>query len=142
VMPGPDTPWARNLVELVRDGMVDEGDIDEHVLRVLRLAHRVDALGTARRWPEDLPRPDSSRRHEQLTRLAASGMVVLRNQDQTLPLRPNSLGAVALIGRHSIDTIAQGGGSARVRAPHETSIAEGLKAVVGEENLHVVDGVE
>src|SRR5690606_20806076 len=43
-MPGPDGPWGDELVAAVRDGVVSEAAIDEHVLRLLRLAARVGAL--------------------------------------------------------------------------------------------------
>jgi beta-glucosidase len=33
---------------------------------------------------------------------------------------------VALIGRHAIDTIDMGGGSAQVNPPYQVSVAEGL----------------
>jgi beta-glucosidase len=46
-----------------------------------------------------------------------------------------------VIGRHSLQTALQGGGSASVRPPHEISIAEGLEEALGETRLRVLDGV-
>ena len=43
-MPGPAPAWAE-LVEAVRDGRVQEADLDRKVLRLLLLAERVGALG-------------------------------------------------------------------------------------------------
>ena len=48
VMPGPGGPWEHHLVAAVRDGRVSEALIDHKVLRVLRLAQRVGALGPVR----------------------------------------------------------------------------------------------
>src|SRR3954454_22929816 len=79
VMPGPDGPWGDALVAAVRSGEVDEAVIDDHVSRLLLLAARVGALGGERRWRSSLPEPDSAVRREQLTRLAARGMTVLKN---------------------------------------------------------------
>ncbi|MFL6129947.1 MAG: glycoside hydrolase family 3 C-terminal domain-containing protein [Mycobacteriales bacterium] len=139
VMPGPDGPWGAALVAAVRRGEVTESVVDDHLRRVLRLASRVGALGAARPVPADLPAPDGPVRREQLTRLAASGMTVLTNRDEVLPLARTA--RVALIGRHAVDTVDMGGGSAQVNPPYQTSVAEGLTALLGSA-VTVTDGVE
>jgi len=139
VMPGPDGPWGAALVAAVAAGAVAEPVIDEHLRRLLRLADRVGALGRPRQYPADLPAPDSAPRREQLRRLAAEGMTVLTNRDTTLPLQRGR--TVALIGRHAIDTVDMGGGSAGVNPPYQSSVAEGLTALLGDA-VTVVDGVE
>jgi beta-glucosidase len=139
VMPGPAGPWGDALVDAVRAGEVPEDDIDEHLRRLLVLAGRVGALGTPRQWPADLPSPTGSRRRGQLVRLAASAMTVLRNQGGVLPLAPTA--SVAVIGRHAVDTIGMGGGSARVNAAYVVSVADGLAATM-DVPVTVVDGVE
>jgi beta-glucosidase len=141
VMPGPDGPWGAALVAAVRAGEVPEAVVDDHLRRVLRLASRVGALGTGTpaAVPGDLPAPDSPVRREQLTRLAAGGMTVLTNRDAALPLARSA--RVALIGRHAVDTIDMGGGSAQVNPPYQTSVAEGLTALLGPA-VTVTDGVE
>jgi beta-glucosidase len=45
VMPGPRGPWGARLAAAVADGRVSEAEIDDKVLRLLRLARRVGALG-------------------------------------------------------------------------------------------------
>ncbi|MBC3194890.1 glycoside hydrolase family 3 C-terminal domain-containing protein [Pseudonocardia sp. C8] len=140
VMPGPETPWTRGLLDAVRAGEVTEKTVDEHVRRLLRLAHRVGAFPERRSWPSDLPDPAGPRRREQLSRLAASGMVVLKNDGDTLPLRPGN--PITLVGRHASDPIAQGGGSAQVRAPHVVSVVDGLRSRLGSANVTFADGVE
>jgi beta-glucosidase len=141
VMPGPNNAWTASLQAEVLAGRVTEAMIDDHVRRLLRLAWRVGAFPAgARGWAVGLPRPDSSRRREQLRRLAAESMVVLKNENAVLPLHLDQ--TVALIGRHATDTIAQGGGSALVRPPHVVSVAEGMASYFDAEHLRVVDGVE
>ncbi|WP_250008462.1 beta-glucosidase [Actinoplanes sp. M2I2] len=139
VMPGPDGPWGDALVAAVRAGEVDETAIDDHVTRLLRLAQRVGALGVPRDYPADLPEPTSPVRREQLTRLAASGITVLKNDSDLLPLNRST--GVALIGRHALETIDMGGGSAAVNPPYQVSVAEGLSALLGD-RVTVVDGVD
>ena len=143
VMPGPDGPWGEALVADVEAGTVPESVVDEHVCRLLRLAERVGALGGPggqRRWPVSSTAPDAPERRAQLRRLATDGMVVLANSG-VLPLAVDAVGRVALIGRHAVETICMGGGSAQVNPPHQVSIAEGLRDAIGD-RLTVTDGVE
>ncbi|MDI2036434.1 glycoside hydrolase family 3 C-terminal domain-containing protein [Paenarthrobacter nitroguajacolicus] len=140
VMPGPETVWSTSLEKAVRSGEVSEETVDGHVRRLLTLAARVGAFGEHRTWPTDVPGPDSNVRREQLRRIAAQGMTVLKNDNATLPLAKGT-GTVAVIGRHAIDTVAQGGGSARVRPPHIVSIGDGLASALGP-GVTNLDGVE
>ncbi|TNC23995.1 glycoside hydrolase family 3 protein [Amycolatopsis alkalitolerans] len=136
VMPGPDGPWGGKLVAAVEAGEVTESTVDDHLRRVLRLAERAGAFGE-RQVPAALPAPDSPLRREQLRRMAARGMTVLVNRDATLPLAGPE--KVVVVGRHAIETIGQGGGSARVRPPHVVGIGDALRQKLG---ATVVDGVE
>lgn len=138
VMPGPDGPWGAALVADVRAGKVAEEAVDDHVRRLLRLADRAGALGKPRTWRTGLPAPDAPARRAALRRLATDGMVVLRNEG-VLPLAGDE--RVALIGRHAVETVCMGGGSATVNPPHQVSIADGLRAALGD-RVGVVDGVE
>lgn len=138
VMPGPRGPWGPGLVQAVRAGEVAEAVIDDHLRRLLRLADRAGALGTPRDYPPGLPAPDSPLRRQQLTQLAAAGITVLVNGG-SLPLsRPVT---VALIGRHALQTVDMGGGSAQVNPPYQVSVAQGLTELLGDA-VTVTDGVE
>ena len=138
VMPGPGGPWGDALVAAVRAGEVDEATVDDHLARLLRLAARTGALGPEKDYGT-YPAPDSPERREQLTRLAAQGMTVLTNETGALPLAEGQ--TVALIGRHAVQTVCMGGGSAQVRPPHQVSVAEGLTARLGGDRVTVLDGV-
>lgn len=138
VMPGPVGPWGDALVEAVTSGEVAMTTLDDHVVRLLRLAHRVGALGDQPGTTVDVPEPDSPRRQKQLRELAAAGMTLLTNQG-VLPL--SGLPTVAVIGRHAIETVGMGGGSAQVNAPYQISVADGLRNRLGD-RVNVVDGVE
>ena len=137
VMPAARSPWGDALVAAVEAGDVSVKTVDDHVRRLLLLAERVGALGKPREWPAAVSEPNSDIRRQQLIRLAASGMTVLRNES-ALPLAPG--GSVALVGRHALETTCMGGGSAVVQAPHQVSIADGLTAKLGS-RVNVTDGV-
>jgi beta-glucosidase len=138
VMPGPQGPWGEALVADVQAGVVPEAVVDEHVCRLLRLAERVAALGGPREWPAESLAPDAAERRAQLRRMATDGMVVLENRG-VLPLAGGT--RVALVGRHAVETVCMGGGSAQVNPPHQVSVADGLRAALGD-RVTVTDGVE
>jgi beta-glucosidase len=146
VMPGPEGPWGELLVAAVRRGDVAEGVVDDHLARLLLLAERTGGLhrdatfsdGDGGRFQADTPAPESPQRKEQLRRIAARGMVLVKNAGGVLPL-PGE-GTIALIGRHAVETQDMGGGSARVNAPYHSTVAEGLTGRLGE-RISVVDGV-
>ncbi|GAA2482624.1 glycoside hydrolase family 3 C-terminal domain-containing protein [Winogradskya humida] len=139
VMPGPRGPWGEALVAAVESGEVGEAVIDDHLGRLLLLAARVGALKEGTRSDHRGPAPDSAARRAQLTRLAAQGMTVLVNENGTLPL--DRARTVAVIGRHAVETIGMGGGSAHVTPPYQVSVADGLRGALGD-RVTVVDGVE
>lgn len=140
VMPGPDTPWSASLLDEIAVGRVTEATVDDHVRRLLRLASRVGAFGEPRSCEPEISTPDSLRRREQLRRMAAESMVVLKNENDILPLRLDQ--TLAVVGRHATDTIAQGGGSAQVSPPHVVSVLEGIRGYFDAQAIRFVDGVE
>ncbi len=106
-MPGPAPAWAE-LVAAVRDGRVQEADLDRKVLRVLLLAERVGAIeGTDAATPAAIDGVAFTRE------AAIAGSVLLRNTG-VLPLDAASLTSVAVIGHNAREARTQGGGSATV----------------------------
>ncbi|GED40788.1 beta-glucosidase [Cobetia marina] len=145
VMPGPGGPWKQRLISAVESGAVLESTVDEHVSRLLLLADRAGKLDSDTRiGPLDsCLAPDSDQRRQQLRRIASRGMTLLYNND-VLPLN-NALSKadkkISLIGRHAIDTVCMGGGSAKVNPPYQISLADALAQQLETEPA-IVDGVE
>jgi beta-glucosidase len=128
-MPGPEGPWGDALVAAVEQGGVPEAVIDDKVRRVLRLAARTGALdGIVAHEPAPLPNDV----HDRVRDLAVRGSVLLRN-DGLLPLHPESLRTVALIGPNAIRFAAQGGGSAHVNPEHVVTPLDGLRRALGDD---------
>lgn len=127
VMPGPAGPWGDHLLAAVREGRVDERDIDDKVARLLGLARRVGALNGSVA-PEAPALIDPS-----LLRAAtARSFVLLSNPRRLLPVDVSSLRKVALIGPNAIAPTTQGGGSIRVVPVVGPSLAEAIGAALGE----------
>ncbi|MCO1578010.1 glycoside hydrolase family 3 C-terminal domain-containing protein [Crossiella sp. SN42] len=124
VMPGPDGPWGEKLEAAVRAGEVPEAEIDDKVLRLLRLAAATGVLdGFPAPEPEAAYPVGSAAQTELLREAAARGMVLLRNEN-LLPLAPDT--RIALIGPNAANTATRGGGSADLSPRREVSFAAGL----------------
>jgi beta-glucosidase len=129
-MPGPNGPWGEQLVKAIRAGAVSEADIDAKVLRILRLARRVGALGNVGGTPRSadpvLADPGL------LRKAAAAAFTLLRNERGTLPLDPGSVRRVAVIGPNAVSPVTQGGGSATVNQVSVSTPAAALAAALPE----------
>ncbi|MFE5409020.1 glycoside hydrolase family 3 protein [Microbacterium sp. NPDC056569] len=120
-MPGPAPAFA-GLVDAVREGVVDEADIDRKVMRILLLAERVGALeGSTAIEPAPLDGPAFTRE------ASIAGTVLLAN-DGVLPLDAASLGSIAVIGHNAREARTQGGGSATVLPERITSPLDGIRS--------------
>jgi beta-glucosidase len=130
-MPGPDGPWGEELSRAVQERSVSRELLDDKVIRLLRLARRVGALGTDRdgvltrggQQPE-LVDPGL------LRQAAAASFVLLRNAGDALPLSPEAVRTVAVLGPNAILPTIQGGGSAGVTPARVTTPADGLRVAL------------
>jgi beta-glucosidase len=141
-MPGPDGPWGKPLVEAVQAGEVSEAAVDDHVLRLLRLAARVGALdGVAPAVEQETPWSETAMASE-LRAAAAAGFVLARNADSLLPLSQASLRRVAVLGPNAAVARTLGGGSATVFPSRVVSPLEGLRGALGDavEVVHATGG--
>ena len=139
-MPGPKTVYGDALARAVRDGEVAEATVDAAVRNVLRLAARVGILAGAEPVVAEarLPSPVDG---EALAReIARRSFVLVRNQDNALPLKPNA--TVALIGAAARDARVLGGGSATVFPARIVSPLDGLTAALPEGALSYAVGAD
>ena len=131
-MPAPPRGYGKFLAEAVREGRVDEEDLNRAVRTLLSTFERLGALDDEPQAPMAIDLPE----HRQLARRAAAGsMVLLRNEkvkDQPLlPLQTNGLKTVAVIGPNAERTRIMGGGSAEVLPHHRTAIIDVLRERLG-----------
>ncbi len=127
-MPGPAPAWV-HLVDAVRDGRVQEADIDRKVLRLLLLAERVGALdGTPAIEPGEID--GVALAHE----AAVEGAVLLSN-DGILPIEATSVRSVAVIGHNAREARTQGGGSATVLPERVISPLDAIRHALPEASV-------
>ncbi|WP_425245115.1 beta-glucosidase family protein [Streptomyces sp. NEAU-NA10] len=136
-MPGPRTVYGEALAQAVRDGRLDESEVDDAVRRVLCLAARVGALADAEPAVAEPPAPvDGEALARELARLS---FVLVRNENNALPLKP---GTVALIGAAARDARVLGGGSATVFPARVVAPLDGLTATLPEGTLTYAVGAD
>jgi beta-glucosidase len=129
-MPGPPVHRGQLLIKAVESGEVTEEVVTERARRVLQLAERTGVLdGTG---PADERYDDNPERNALLRRVAGRAIVLLRNENNVLPLDADRLHTVALVGPLASTASTQGGGSAGVTPPYEISPLQGLRAALGE----------
>lgn len=123
-MPGPALHRGQKLIDAVNNGEVTVDVIRERARNVLNLMERTGALDTP-------PGPEFSRddAHDLATlrRASSAGMVLLQNNDATLPLSAASLKSVAVLGPNAATANIMGGGSAHVTP---TRVSHPLDALV------------
>ncbi len=120
----------------LKKGEISEKDIDIAVGRVLRGMIRV--LPKYKTYPKSVI---LSKEHTDLARkVAAKGMVLLKNEGNTLPVAKST--KIAVVGRYA-DKINTGDhGSSNVFSPYTVTPYEGLKAKFGEKNVTVYNGCD
>ncbi|CAH8718455.1 glycoside hydrolase family 3 C-terminal domain-containing protein [Paenibacillus thiaminolyticus] len=106
-MPGPAHYNTKAIVEAVQSGELEERQLDTCVRRILELVRRT-------REHRGVELPSAEERHKLARRAAAESMVLLKNDKGLLPLQPERLSSVAVIGRFAKQPRIQGAGSAKV----------------------------
>lgn len=111
-----------DIVAAVKNGTLDAAVLDRNVKRILELI-----MKTPRFKKYAYSNNPDLKAHAAVTReTAAEGMVLLKNNDGTLPLK-DSCKKVALFGCTSYDFIPGGTGSGNVNRAYTVSLLDGLK---------------
>jgi beta-glucosidase len=125
----PDPEGFVHLPELVRSGRVPQALVDQAVRRVLRLKFESGLFENPYADPAIAEARTATPDAVALARLAAQrSMVLLRNQNNLLPLDPARVGRMLVVGTHAKDTPI-GGYSDEPR--HVVSVLEGLQKAAG-----------
>ena len=135
---------ARALPAALQDGRLDRADVVRAAARILATQLRF----AARARPTPTADVIASDEHRALARdVARRSMVLLRNErvdgEPVLPLDPDSIGRVAVLGRLA-DAPNQGDvGSSKVTPPMSpVTILAGLRERLGDRVVHVAEEVE
>jgi beta-glucosidase len=127
-MPGPGQALGARVVESIEQGLVDKADLDDAVRRLLTALDKAGALDApAVPVPATLP----SEPQRALLRTAAAEASVLLKNDGVLPLVPEALTRVAVIGEPARQSAMGGGGSSQLIAHRNARPLEALTSALG-----------
>ena len=136
-MPGPTRHRGRLLLDAMERGEVSREQVRARAGQVLETMARTGALFAEGPGPETAR--DDAADLALTRRAAAQGMVLLRNRRNVLPLVPEGLRRVAVIGPNALRGEIMGGGSAHVtptRTSHPLSALRQRLAGHGVEVVH------
>ncbi|MGD2035515.1 MAG: glycoside hydrolase family 3 N-terminal domain-containing protein, partial [Bacteroidales bacterium] len=117
-----------SLTDSVNAGIVSERIIDDKVRRILRVMYNCKIADSTRLKGE----ANSSDNRKVARDVAGESIVLLKNSDDLLPLRPDKISRLAVIGENAVHEYAQGGFTAGVKARYEVTALEGLKRKLGD----------
>lgn len=134
-MPNPKFMNARNLLSAVQSGEVKESTIDDKVLRLIRTELR---YGFTTR-PQFNPADSTYSIADRGVALdgALKSITLLKNEGNLLPLDPEKIKTIAVIGPDAWPAVPGGGGSALPTPFDAVSIVTGIGNVLGP-SVHVL----
>lgn len=118
---------AGPYLEKLRNGSASEDVLNEKVRRVLRLIFR-----TAMKSGKPAGAMCSPEHYDAARRIAGEGIVLLKNDNDVLPVDVGTVKKIAVIGENAVKMMTVGGGSSSLKVQHECSPLEGIRAAVGD----------
>ncbi len=117
-MPGPARHMGPAVATAVRDGLASQQRLDDAAQRMLRAAAWLGKLPSAKRGATTAL--SQGELDETLIEAATAGFVLLRNEDDLLPLAPSAGKKIAVIGPNAAAPCYQGGTFAKISVHPDT----------------------
>ena len=128
-MPSGEFFSWKNLLPALADGMIQEDQINDKVLRILRTIIR---MGFLDRPQTDYLIPENDPHSAEIAReVAEDGIVLLKNEHHLLPLDRAKLKSVAVFGPDAHPGVPTGWGSSFVEPFYAVSMVDGLQKRLG-----------
>lgn len=118
---------ANPLIEAVKPGHIKECEIDKKVRNILRMMDRIGIFSSGR----SSGTYNAPEHQEIALKSAREAIVLLKNEDELLPLQIQSKKQILMIGDNAWRPHADGGGSAEIKAFYEISPLLGMKMECG-----------
>lgn len=124
-----DNYWLANpYLNGIKEGKFSEDELNDKVRRVLRLTFRT-TMNRNRPWGSMV-----SDEHKAACRqIGGEGIVLLKNENDLLPLDLAKVKKIAVIGENAIKMMTVGGGSSSLKAAYEITPLQGLRNRFGKD---------
>jgi beta-glucosidase len=116
---------ADKLIAAVKAGEIPETEINIHVKRILRTLFQVKAMGGAKDRVKGSIATEAH--YQDAYNIASEAVVLLKNENNALPLQLGGIKSIAVIGNNATKKNALGGFGAGVKTKREITPLEGLK---------------
>jgi beta-glucosidase len=117
------------VLKLVRDKIVPEYLLDDKVRRILYVMLKTNVLDGQRKKGSY-----NTKQHQEVARkVAEEGIVLLKNENNMLPIRKEKIRTIAVIGLNADRKQSMGGGSSQVKAFYEITPLQGIYNLVGKD---------
>ena len=114
-------------LERLRDGRASMDVLDDKVRRVLRLN-----LRTAMNTDKPFGSLNSPEHNAAARRIAGEGIVLLKNENDILPVDLEKTSKILVVGENAIKKMTVGGGSSSLKVQNECTPLVGLQEAVGD----------
>jgi beta-glucosidase len=139
--------FCTDLIALVNEGKVSQTRIDDAVRRILRVKYEIDLFDTPVTYLKDYPKFASAEFEKAAYRTAAESITLLKNRNNTLPLKKNARVLVTGPNANSMRTLNggwtytwQGERTDEYGAQYNT-ILESIQKKLGAKNVVYAPGV-
>jgi len=129
-MPSPAFMNRTNLLPAIREGQVSVATIDDKVRRILLVIVRAGFLDRPQEI-KSIPLDDPANAKVALD-IAREGIVLLKNDNSILPLDPEKIKSIAVIGPNTHPGVPAGGGSSFTDPFHSVSVLNAVKKRAGQ----------
>ncbi|MBD5223308.1 MAG: glycosyl hydrolase [Bacteroidales bacterium] len=123
---------AKPYLKLLEEGKLPVADLDDKARRVLRLIMRTEM---------NRNRPygslNSDEHYAAARRIGGEGIVLLKNKGNLLPLLPEKVKKVLVVGENAIKMMTVGGGSSSLKVQRETLPLDGIRKLAAEKGIEV-----
>ena len=114
---------ADPLIDSVKAGKISESEIDIHIKRILQLMHTLKSMGDEKRQTGSI---NTEEHFKDAYDIASESVVLLKNDNNLLPINLSEIKSVAVIGNNATKKNALGGFGAGVKTKREVTPLEGL----------------
>ena len=126
---------AQPFLAQIKKGEIPEAVLNDKVSRILRLIFRTN-MNRNRPYGKFV-----SPEHSQTAlRIAEEGIVLLKNENNILPVASEKYTSIAVIGENAVKTLTLGGGSSSLKVKYEVSPLEGLVKIYGKDKIRYAMG--
>lgn len=126
--------FADPLKNAVERGIIEPAVIDDKVRRILRVMFRLGILGGASRSEGKLNAPEHQAAAKEI---ALEAITLLKNRGNLLPLQPEKLKKLLIVGNNAVCRHHFGGHSSAVKALYEITPLEGIRNFLKDTNVEI-----